>query len=56
LAFVNFSLTAMERMEGTVMVEVVEDAAKVLIVELEKNAEYGWWRNLALILCGAMEL
>jgi hypothetical protein len=36
LAFVNFSLTAMERMEGTVMVEVVEDAAKVLIVELEK--------------------
>jgi hypothetical protein len=36
LAFVNFSLTAMERMEGTVMVEVVEDEAKLLIVEPEK--------------------
>jgi hypothetical protein len=33
LAFVNFSLAAMKRMEGKAVVEVVEDATELLIVE-----------------------
>jgi hypothetical protein len=38
-----------ERMEGTAVDELVEDAAEVLIVEQKKNnAEFRWWRNLAL--------
>jgi hypothetical protein len=44
-----------ERMEGTAVDELAEDVVEVLIMVLEKNAEFGWWRNLALS-CEAMEL
>jgi hypothetical protein len=42
LAFINFSLTATKRMEGTAVVEMEKVAAELLIVELRKKIiEYG---------------
>jgi hypothetical protein len=42
LAFINFSLTATEGMEGTAVVEMEKVAAELLIVELRKKIiEYG---------------
>jgi hypothetical protein len=37
LAFVSFSLTGIERMEGTVEDEVVEDVAREHIMETRKK-------------------
>jgi hypothetical protein len=37
LAFVNFSLTGIERMEGTVVNEFMEDVARALIVAAEEK-------------------
>jgi hypothetical protein len=56
LAFVNFSLTVTERMEGTAVVDMVEDMAQLLIVEPEKNAEYGCVEEFGSIPCEAMKL
>jgi hypothetical protein len=38
LAFISFSLTGIERMEGTVEDEVVEDVAREHIMETRKNS------------------
>jgi hypothetical protein len=56
LAFVNFLLTATERMEGTPVVEVVEDAAELLMVEPKKITEYGCVEEFSSIPCEAMNL
>jgi hypothetical protein len=57
LAFINFSLTATKRMEGTAVVEMEKVAAELLIVELRKKSlSMDVWRKFSSIPCETMNL